>query len=77
LVRCSNTDQEAAGKRKPLPYGSNPATCPVRTLAAWLEAAELTEGPILRPVNRHNRSACSLVKPLSSALQRAPRRSGR
>jgi site-specific recombinase XerD len=31
LLRRSETDQEARGKRKPLPYGSNPATCPVRT----------------------------------------------
>ena len=54
LVRRSKTDREAAGKRKPLPYGSNPATCPVRSLAAWLRAAEISEGPIFRPVNRHD-----------------------
>jgi hypothetical protein len=41
LDRSSKTDQEAAGKRKPLPYGSDPATCPVGTLAAWLSAAEV------------------------------------
>jgi integrase len=54
LVRRSKTDQEGAGRRKPLPYGSNPTTCPVRTLTAWLSAAEISDGPIFRPVNRHD-----------------------
>jgi integrase len=67
LVRRSKTDQEAV-KRKPLPYGSNPATCPVRTLAAWLSAAEITEGPIFRPVNRHDQvQRCQISPPAVSA----------
>jgi site-specific recombinase XerD len=68
LVRRSKTDQEAAGKRKPLPYGSNPATCPVRTLAAWLEAAEILEGPIFRPVNRHDQVQPGRLSDQSVAL---------
>ncbi|MBJ7607140.1 MAG: tyrosine-type recombinase/integrase [Candidatus Dormibacteraeota bacterium] len=78
LVRRSKTDQEAAGKRKPLPYGSNPATCPVRTLAAWLSAAEITEGPIFRSVNRHDQVQPGRLSDQSVALvvKRAGERAG-
>ena len=33
----SKTDQEGEGYIKGSPYGSTPATCPVRALRAWLE----------------------------------------
>jgi integrase len=38
---------------KNVPYGSNPETCPVRTLQAWLEQAAIAEGPLFRSINRH------------------------
>jgi integrase len=49
----SKTDQEAQGRKIGIPYGSNPETCPVRTLQAWLEQAGLAEGPVFRSLNRH------------------------
>ena len=52
-LRRSKTDQEAQGRTVGIPYGSRPDTCPVRRLQAWLEASGITEGPILRPINRH------------------------
>jgi site-specific recombinase XerD len=52
-IRRSKTDQESAGREVGIPYGSNPATCPVRAVRRWLEAAGITEGPLLRSVNRH------------------------
>jgi integrase len=52
-LRRSKTDQEGAGRVIGVPFGSAPATCPVRALAAWLTAAGLTEGPIFRGVSRH------------------------
>jgi len=52
-LRRSKTDQEAQGRKIGIPYGSNPETCPVRTLQAWLERAGLTEGPVFRSLNRH------------------------
>lgn len=55
LIRRAKGDQEGRGRRVGLPYGSNPATCPVRTLTAWLDAAEIEEGPIFRPVTMHGR----------------------
>ena len=43
----------AAGNTKVVAYGSDPATCPVRTLQDWLELAGIGEGPVFRPINRH------------------------
>jgi integrase len=52
-LRRSKTDQEGAGRTVGIPYGSNPATCPVRAWRAWLEVSGITEGPAFRPVDRH------------------------
>jgi integrase len=49
-LRRSKTDQEGAGRVVGIPYGGTPATCPVRTLRAWLEAAQLAEGAVFRAV---------------------------
>jgi len=58
-LRRSKTDQEGAGTKKGLPYGSNPDTCPVRALKDWLAAAPITEGPIFRPIDRHGNLGAS------------------
>lgn len=52
-LRRSKTDQEGAGRKIGLPYGSNPETCPVRVLQAWIEQAILTTGPVFRSISRH------------------------
>ncbi|WP_083514632.1 site-specific integrase [Bradyrhizobium manausense] len=49
----SKGDQEGAGQRIGIPFGSNPSTCPVRAYRAWLQAAGITEGPAFRSINRH------------------------
>ena len=49
----SKTDQEGEGFRRAIRYGRHPETCPVTALKAWLEAAEITSGPVFRPVDRH------------------------
>jgi hypothetical protein len=36
ILRRSKTDHEGEGRMVELPYGSNPDTCPVRALRAWL-----------------------------------------
>lgn len=48
----SKTDQEGEGLTKVVAYGSDPATCPVRSLKDWLELGEIGEGPVFRPINR-------------------------
>jgi integrase len=52
-LRRSKTDQEGVGRRVGIPYGSNPETCPVRTMQVWMEQAGITAGPLFRSINRH------------------------
>ncbi len=52
-LRRSKTDQEQAGRTIGVPYGSDPTTCPVRRLRAWLDASGIAAGPLFRPINRH------------------------
>jgi integrase len=52
-LRRGKTDQDGAGRKIGIPYGSNPETCPVRTLQAWIEIAGITSGPLFRSINRH------------------------
>lgn len=49
----SKTDQKGEGQDVALPYGSNPLTCPVRSLEDWLAASGISEGPLFRRMDRH------------------------
>ena len=53
MLRRSKTDQDGAGRKIGIPYGSNPETCPVRTIQAWIEQAVLSDGALFRSINRH------------------------
>lgn len=77
-IRRSKTDPEGAGRFVGIPYGSNPATCPVRALRVWLEATGITSGPLLRPVNRHGTLGAGRLTAASAnrAVQRAVRQAG-
>jgi site-specific recombinase XerD len=55
-LRRSKTDQEGAGRKVGIPRASSRETCPVRALQAWLTAANITEGPLFRSVNRHGQA---------------------
>lgn len=52
-LRRSKTDQEGAGREIAVPYGSNPDTCPVRALRAWLDASGISSGALFRAIDRH------------------------
>jgi integrase len=56
-IRRSKTDQEGEGRKIGIPYGSNPATCPVRALQDWLAQCGFTEGALFRPIDRFGRIA--------------------
>src|SRR5882724_11568181 len=53
MLRRSKTDQEGAGRKIGIPYGSNPVTCPVRNVQIWTEQPGISTGPLFRPINRH------------------------
>lgn len=53
MLRRSKTDQEGAGRKVGIPFGSDPSTCPVRNVQDWLEQAMIIGGPLFRPINRH------------------------
>jgi integrase len=53
VLRRGKTDQESAGRKIGIPFGSHPQTCPVRALRAWLAASAITAGPLFHSVNRH------------------------
>jgi site-specific recombinase XerD len=52
-LRRSKVDQDGAGRKVGIPYGSNPETCPVRTVQAWLAEAGADAGPLFRSISRH------------------------
>jgi integrase len=55
VLRRSKTDQDAEGATRGLPYGSHPATCPVRAWRRWLAESGIAVGPAFRSVDRHGR----------------------
>jgi integrase len=54
-LRRSKTDQDGAGRRIGIPYGSNPETCPVRVLQDWIAGAAITGGPLFLSITRHGK----------------------
>ncbi len=55
-LRRSKTDQNGEGRKIGIPYGSNPDTCPVRMVQAWIEATAISAGPLFRSISRHGQA---------------------
>jgi len=51
-LRRSKTDQTGNGQEKAIPHGSSPSRCPVPAMRVWLEAADISEGPVFRRVRK-------------------------
>jgi len=62
-LRRSKTDQEGAGRRIGIPYGSTPLTCPVRAVQTWLATATIAEGPVFRAVDRASSQGACRTRP--------------
>ncbi|MHB1447429.1 MAG: site-specific integrase [Acidimicrobiales bacterium] len=75
-VRRSKTDQAGAGRKLGIPYGSNPATCPVRAFRAWLEVAELRSGPLFPRIDRAGRGQPMSAQAVAIVVKRAAGRAG-
>ena len=54
-IRSSKTDADAEGVELAIPRGKWAASCPVRSLNAWLARAGITHGPLFRKVDRWGR----------------------
>jgi integrase len=52
-IRRSKTDRYGAGQRLGLPTGTNPHTCPQRTLAGWVAHLDPAAGHLFRAIDRH------------------------
>jgi integrase len=78
LVRKSKCDQNGRGVQVGVPFGSDPQTCPVRSIKAWLNAAALTAGPLFRRVTVGGRTGAAALDPGSIAriVKRAAGRVG-
>jgi integrase len=67
-LRRSKTDQEGQGRKIGIPYGSNPDTCPVRTLQGWLaQTGNNSDGPLFRSLTRHGRIQPHRLSPVDVA----------
>jgi site-specific recombinase XerD len=66
-LRRSKTDQQGAGRKVGIPYGSNPETCPVRTLQAWFELPGVSGGPLFRSISRHDHVQPGRLSPIDVA----------
>jgi site-specific recombinase XerD len=66
-LRRSKTDQDGAGRKIGIPYGSNPETCPVRTIQGWIETAALSDGALFRSINRHGQVAAGRLSGIDVA----------
>jgi integrase len=76
-VRRSKTDQEGRGHQRAVPFGRSPETCPVRALAAWFEAANLTDGRVFRSVSRHGEVGESMsTRALADVVKAHAQRAG-
>jgi integrase len=63
VLRKSKTDQEAEGAIRGLPYGSHPATCPVRAWRRWLDVSGIQTGAAFRSVSRHGHLGTTPQRP--------------
>jgi integrase len=77
-IRRDKTDQEQSGRQVPVAFGSRPELCPIRALAIWLKAANISAGPVFRAVDRHGNVSAHALEPGSIAriIKKAARRSG-
>jgi len=59
LIERSKTDKQGEGVEIALCRGRSAETCPVASLRAWLEAAEISTGPLFRKVGRGDKVAAA------------------
>jgi site-specific recombinase XerD len=71
-LRRSKGDQEGQGESVGIAFGSDPTTCPVRAINAWLDASALKTGPLF-PSARGRRLA---RRDVNRIVKRCAKRAG-
>ncbi len=66
-IRRSKTDQTGEGRKVAIPYARG-RHCPVLALKHWLSTAEISDGPIFRPITRHGHVQQSALSTEAVAL---------
>jgi integrase len=64
LISRSKTDQSGAGQTCAIPYGRG-ELCPVNALEQWQAVSNTEQGPIFRPINKHQQIQNNALTPLS------------
>jgi site-specific recombinase XerD len=64
-IRASKTDQERHGQIIAIAPGNT--ACPLKALKTWLAAAEITSGPIFRPISKGGRVSANRLSDRSVA----------
>lgn len=52
-LRSSKSDQYAEGRQVPICFGGTVNNCPVHALNDWMQATDLSSGPIFRAMDKH------------------------
>jgi site-specific recombinase XerD len=65
-IHHSKTDQEGHGAMIAIVRGSSSA-CPVQAIRLWLQAADIAEGPVFRPVTKSGRATAARLSDRSVA----------
>ncbi len=74
-VRRSKTDQDGAGRKLGIPYGSNPDSCPVRATTTWTTALRaVLEEWVGHPLDSDTFAGRSLFSPIDRHGRLTPRR---
>lgn len=78
MLNHGKTDQESRGREIAIVPGAEPATCPVRALRDYLDAAQISSGPVFRGIDQKGRvSSFGLHRDsVGYILKRAAARSG-
>lgn len=61
-IRRSKTDQVGTGREIGIPFARG-RFCPVKSLEEWLQVAEIEDGSIFRPIDRHGWIGASRLSP--------------
>ena len=61
-----------------IPHGDHPRRCPVTALRTWLDAADITDGPVFRPVSKGNHALNRRLHPesVNTLIRNAIHRTG-